>query len=341
MRSMHHISVDRADGGASLEEALRYLKDGEVVGIFPEATISRSFEVKELKSGATRIAAAGRRAADPGGAVGHPAADDQGPPARLLARQDDRDPRRRADVPRRRATRSPRPRSCTRGCSDLLDEAIDAYPDEEQPPGSWWLPASRGGSAPTPERGGLELDAEEKARRRRRPSAAARPSGDDRVSSTLCRQIDESLRRPVGQIAQIGLSSRLRGSITEHDPLEVGQRGELDGDLALAAAERDLDPGLEPVAEPVGELRQARGGRSGGRVTAAARRRRRRARRRRRSPRGRAPRCPRRRPGRRAGPGSAGSVDAEQRPGVSCARARRRPPDAGRQARGSAAAACC
>ena len=57
MRSMHHISVDRGDGGGSLEEALRYLKDGEVVGIFPEATISRSFEVKELKSGATRIAA--------------------------------------------------------------------------------------------------------------------------------------------------------------------------------------------------------------------------------------------------------------------------------------------
>ena len=57
MRSMHHISVDRADGGASLDEALRYLQEGEAVGIFPEATISRSFEVKELKSGATRIAA--------------------------------------------------------------------------------------------------------------------------------------------------------------------------------------------------------------------------------------------------------------------------------------------
>src|SRR6476661_6913405 len=58
MRSMHHISVDRADGGASMDEALRYLQEGEAVGIFPEATISRSFEVKELKSGAVRIAAA-------------------------------------------------------------------------------------------------------------------------------------------------------------------------------------------------------------------------------------------------------------------------------------------
>ncbi len=37
---------------------MRYLKDGELVGIFPEATISRSFEIKEIKSGAVRIAAA-------------------------------------------------------------------------------------------------------------------------------------------------------------------------------------------------------------------------------------------------------------------------------------------
>jgi hypothetical protein len=48
--------------------------------------------------------------------------------------------------------------------STLLEETIDAYPAEEQPPGSWWLPASRGGSAPTPARA-LELDDEEKAAR--------------------------------------------------------------------------------------------------------------------------------------------------------------------------------
>ena len=57
MRSMHHISVDRADGVGSMEEALTYLREGEVVGIFPEATISRSFEIKEIKTGAVRIAA--------------------------------------------------------------------------------------------------------------------------------------------------------------------------------------------------------------------------------------------------------------------------------------------
>ena len=57
MRSLHHISVDRADGIASYDEGVRYLESGEVVGIFPEATISRSFEIKELKTGATRMEA--------------------------------------------------------------------------------------------------------------------------------------------------------------------------------------------------------------------------------------------------------------------------------------------
>ena len=57
MRSLHHISVDRADGIESFRDAVRYLRAGEVVGIFPEATISRSFEIKEIKTGAARIAA--------------------------------------------------------------------------------------------------------------------------------------------------------------------------------------------------------------------------------------------------------------------------------------------
>ena len=51
-----------------------------------------------------------------------------------------------------------------RRMSDLLATAIAAYPDEEQPPGAWWLPASYGGSAPTPEEA-ARLDAEEKERR--------------------------------------------------------------------------------------------------------------------------------------------------------------------------------
>ena len=56
MRGMHHINVDRSNGSASFVAALRSLKDGEIIGIFPEGTISTSFEIKALKSGAVRLA---------------------------------------------------------------------------------------------------------------------------------------------------------------------------------------------------------------------------------------------------------------------------------------------
>jgi 1-acyl-sn-glycerol-3-phosphate acyltransferase len=50
MRGMHHISVDRESGSSSFVSALRALRSGEIIGIFPEGTISRSFEIEDLKS---------------------------------------------------------------------------------------------------------------------------------------------------------------------------------------------------------------------------------------------------------------------------------------------------
>jgi len=58
LRGMHHIPVDRTAGAASFREAVSALKAGEIVGVFPEATISRSFELKGFKSGAVRMAQA-------------------------------------------------------------------------------------------------------------------------------------------------------------------------------------------------------------------------------------------------------------------------------------------
>src|SRR5699024_1501645 len=57
MRSMKHLQVNRAAGAASREEAVERLRQGQLVGIFPEATISRAFELKDFKNGAARIAA--------------------------------------------------------------------------------------------------------------------------------------------------------------------------------------------------------------------------------------------------------------------------------------------
>lgn len=58
MRGMKHIPVDRQSGSEAFRTALKALKAGEIVGLFPEATMSRSFELKEFKPGAVRMAQA-------------------------------------------------------------------------------------------------------------------------------------------------------------------------------------------------------------------------------------------------------------------------------------------
>src|SRR3954470_19061474 len=56
MRGMHHIPVDRAAGAAAYRHAVDALVSGELVGVFPESTISRSYVPRPLKSGAARMA---------------------------------------------------------------------------------------------------------------------------------------------------------------------------------------------------------------------------------------------------------------------------------------------
>ncbi|OFT59740.1 acyl-phosphate glycerol 3-phosphate acyltransferase [Corynebacterium sp. HMSC05H05] len=56
LKLMKHVPVDRARGGASIAPAVEMLREGNLVGIFPEATISRSFELANFKTGAARIA---------------------------------------------------------------------------------------------------------------------------------------------------------------------------------------------------------------------------------------------------------------------------------------------
>jgi 1-acyl-sn-glycerol-3-phosphate acyltransferase len=171
MRSLHHINVDRADGLASYEEGLRYLRSGEVVGIFPEATISRSFEIKELKTGATRMAAEAGVPLVPVILWGT---------QRMLTKDHPRDFGRGKTIaitvgePLHPTGADPVGETAELKAvmSSLLADTIRAYPADEQPPGSWWLPASHGGSAPTPEEA-LVLDAEEKRRRAEKRRARA------------------------------------------------------------------------------------------------------------------------------------------------------------------------
>jgi 1-acyl-sn-glycerol-3-phosphate acyltransferase len=169
MRSMHHIQVDRGDGLASYRSAVDYLRNGEAVGIFPEATISRAMELKEFKSGATRIAAAAGVPLVPVILWGT---------QRLMTKDHPRDFSRgttitiRVGEPLHPSGEDPvaEAEELHAVMSRLLDETIAAYPAAEQPPGAWWLPARHGGSAPTLEEA-ARLDAEEQRERAARRAA--------------------------------------------------------------------------------------------------------------------------------------------------------------------------
>ena len=50
------IPVDRRRGHDAFDVAVRRLREGELIGMHPEATISRSFELREFKTGAARMA---------------------------------------------------------------------------------------------------------------------------------------------------------------------------------------------------------------------------------------------------------------------------------------------
>jgi 1-acyl-sn-glycerol-3-phosphate acyltransferase len=146
MRGMKHIPVDREAGSQAFREAVRVLKEGELVGVFPEATMSRSMDIKPIKSGAVRMAIAGGVPVIPmcvfGGArvysYGHKdfkrgktIAITVGEPM-LVKRGDDAEA---LTVELRQRMR------------ELLDETVARYPGERA---SWWIPARLGGTAPLP-----------------------------------------------------------------------------------------------------------------------------------------------------------------------------------------------
>jgi 1-acyl-sn-glycerol-3-phosphate acyltransferase len=153
MRGMRHIPVDRDAGAASFRAAATALKEGEVVGVFPEATISESFTVKELKSGAARLARTGKVPLIPIVVWGPHRLWTKGHPKQLTKRH----------VPvlikvgeAIEIDKGVHPDAVTVTLQErltaLLDAVQRAYPekpasDEER----WWLPAHLGGTAPLPE----------------------------------------------------------------------------------------------------------------------------------------------------------------------------------------------
>jgi 1-acyl-sn-glycerol-3-phosphate acyltransferase len=153
MRGMKHIPVDRDAGLGSYKAALAALKAGEVVGIFPEATISQSFTVKEIKNGASRLAAAAGVPLVPMALWGTQRMWTKGRPRDLTRRHlpitilagEPMHPARRDSADEVAAELRAR-------MAELLGRAQLEYPDQPAGPGDdWWLPAHLGGSAPVSE----------------------------------------------------------------------------------------------------------------------------------------------------------------------------------------------
>ena len=163
MRGMKHIPVDRGAGADSYAQAVDYLKRGELVGVFPEATISRSFEIKEFKSGAARMALDANAPIIPTVMWGSQRIWTKGHPKRLG----------RTGVKILISVCEPiepvgDPDAITAKLHKVMSEKLlelqDAY--GTHPAGEFWVPARLGGSAPTLAEAN-KLDAADQAKRAR------------------------------------------------------------------------------------------------------------------------------------------------------------------------------
>jgi 1-acyl-sn-glycerol-3-phosphate acyltransferase len=150
MRGMKHIPVDRAAGTQAFRDALAALKAGELVGVFPEATISRAFVLKDFKPGAARMAQATQTPIVPCVVWGG---------QRIYTKGRKRDYARGKALtiafgeplrPAKKENSDAVTAQLHERMATLLDRVQRAYPD--QPAGTddlWWLPRHLGGTAPT------------------------------------------------------------------------------------------------------------------------------------------------------------------------------------------------
>ncbi|CAN5663067.1 1-acyl-sn-glycerol-3-phosphate acyltransferase [soil metagenome] len=161
MRSLRHIPVDRAQGAESFDEACKQLKAGEFVGVYPEATISRSFEIKEFKSGAARMAIAAEVPIVPHIVWGAQRIWTKDHPKKMV----------RPKVPITIAVGEPiMPTLPAPELTALLHHRMEHLLERVQesygphPPGAFWVPHRLGGGAPSLAQA-AQLDAEEAVRR--------------------------------------------------------------------------------------------------------------------------------------------------------------------------------
>jgi 1-acyl-sn-glycerol-3-phosphate acyltransferase len=138
------IPVDRRSGHDAFDVGVQRLRAGELIGMHPEATISRSFELREFKNGAARMALEAQVPLIPVVVWGAHRIWPKDHPKKVF----------RNKVPITVAAGRPVP---PRGTPDQLigelRQAMNAllYRVQEQyphPPGEYWVPRRLGGAAP-------------------------------------------------------------------------------------------------------------------------------------------------------------------------------------------------
>ncbi|MEO9329240.1 lysophospholipid acyltransferase family protein [Gordonia aurantiaca] len=157
------VPVNRSHGTDAYRIAVARLREGRLVAVYPEATISRSFELKEFKSGAVRMASEAGVPIIPTIVWGSQRQWTKGGKRNMgrsripiLVRfglpftvEPDGSPER--ETLRLRDT-----------MNAMLHEVQDAY--GAHPAGEFWVPSRLGGSAPTPQEAAV-IEAEEALRK--------------------------------------------------------------------------------------------------------------------------------------------------------------------------------
>lgn len=148
-----HVLVDRSHGEPAFREAVAKLRRGDWIGVFPEGTTNRAYAVRELRTGAVRMAQETGAEIIPLSVFGAHRMLAKGR-GRFLLRNAWRTPVRVHVAPPIRVAPDEDVRTATAALratlQDGIDRAIDAYPVAAEL-GVWWMPAARGGGAITPE----------------------------------------------------------------------------------------------------------------------------------------------------------------------------------------------
>lgn len=145
-----HVVVGYDTGAHAYDAAVQKLRDGEYIAILPEAGVSRSFEVRECKTGAVRMAAEAGVPIIPVSVWGA---------HRIMTRHHGFSPRRAWRAPVRVHVGepfTPDPGLDVPAATEALRRALQAGIDAgiadfplKPAPGAWWMPAALGGGAPT------------------------------------------------------------------------------------------------------------------------------------------------------------------------------------------------